>query len=75
MSSGVVVMDAVSWLVLLIGLLSGALTGAAVCFRTLRAEMLGRVGPQLNVVELKVDNLRNELDLVAQRQDALRREL
>jgi hypothetical protein len=63
------------WLVLLVGILLGALTGAAVCFKVIRDEMLGRVRPQLDIVELKIDNLRSEIDLVAQRQDVMRRNL
>jgi hypothetical protein len=63
------------WLVLLVGILLGALTGAAICFKVIRDEMLARVRPQLNVVELKIDNLRGEVDMVAQRQEALRREV
>ena len=65
----------VAWLVLIIGILLGALTGAAVCYKVLRDEMLARVRPQMNVVELKVDNLRTELGFVAENQDALRREI
>lgn len=65
----------VPWLVLLIGVLLGALTGATVCFKVLRDEMLARVRPQLDVVELKVDNLTGEVGMVAARQDALRREI
>ncbi|GAA4885180.1 hypothetical protein GCM10023203_41870 [Actinomycetospora straminea] len=65
----------VAWLVLLIGVLLGALAGATVCFKVLRDEMLGRVRPQMDVMELKVDNLRTEVGFLADNQDALRREI
>ena len=73
-SSGVIQVVGL-WLVLLVGMLLGALTGAAVCFKVIREEMLARVSPQLNLVELKIDNLRGEVDIVSQRQDAMRREI
>jgi|KBSMisStandDraft_5_1062788.scaffolds.fasta_scaffold933743_1 hypothetical protein len=51
--------------VILLGLLTGLLTGAAVCARYLRQEIAANIGPRLRRIELQLDTLMAELDHLA----------
>jgi hypothetical protein len=51
--------------VILLGLLTGLLTGAAVCARYLRQEIAANIGPRLRHIELQLDTLMAELDHLA----------
>jgi uncharacterized protein (DUF3084 family) len=49
--------------VILVGVLTGGLVGAAVCARYLRQEMAANVAPRLRRIERQLDVLHSELSL------------
>jgi hypothetical protein len=51
------------FLVLLVGVLLGVVTGGALCVSYLRQEIADDVGPKLKRVQLQLDNIDAELDL------------
>jgi hypothetical protein len=53
-------------MVILLGLLIGLLTGAAVCARYLRQEIAANIGPRLRRIELQLDTLQAELNLATE---------
>lgn len=53
-------------MVILIGLLIGLLTGAAVCARYLRQEIAANIGPRLRRIELQLDTMQAELNLATE---------
>jgi hypothetical protein len=52
--------------VILLGLLIGLLTGAAVCARYLRQEIAANIGPRLRHIEVQLDTLQAELNLATE---------
>lgn len=52
-----------SVLIFLIGVLSGLVVGAALCMRYVRQEVTARIGPTMDLVLLKLDNLQSAVNL------------
>jgi hypothetical protein len=50
----------------LLGLLIGLVTGAAVCARYLRQEIAANIAPRLRTIELQLDALRAEVNLATE---------
>lgn len=52
-----------SILLFLIGALSGLVLGAALCVRYLRQELTARIGPTLDLLLLKLDNVHSSVNI------------
>ncbi|MGH3938482.1 MAG: hypothetical protein ACRDTG_07560 [Pseudonocardiaceae bacterium] len=52
-----------SILIFLIGALSGLVLGAALCVRYLRQELAARIGPTLDLLLLKLDNVHSSVNI------------
>jgi hypothetical protein len=50
-------------LIFLIGALSGLVLGAALCVRYLRQELTARIGPTMDLLVLKLDNVQSAVNL------------
>lgn len=53
-------------MVILLGLLSGLLIGAAVCAKYLRQEIAANIGPRLRRIEVQLDTMQAELHLATE---------
>jgi len=52
-----------SVLIFLIGTLLGLVMGAALCIRYLRQELTARIGPTMDLVLLKLDNMHSAVNI------------
>ncbi|HEY2764572.1 MAG TPA: hypothetical protein VGJ13_11250 [Pseudonocardiaceae bacterium] len=52
-----------SVLIFLIGALLGLLLGAALCVRYLRQELTARIGPSMDLMVLKLDNVQSAVNI------------
>lgn len=52
-----------SILIFLIGTLSGLVLGAALCVRYLRQELTARIGPTMDLLLLKLDNVHSAVNI------------
>ena len=50
-------------LIFFVGLLTGVVTGGALCVRYLRREIAADIGPRLKRVQLQLDNVETQLNL------------
>jgi hypothetical protein len=50
-------------LIFLIGALLGMLLGTALCVRYLRQELTARIGPTMDLLELKLDNVHSAVNI------------